>query len=101
MVRVTERKDWAGGRSVPWSTPVTVNLKDGRTFTRSVSTDEIKGGGKNPLSLEELTGRYRAMVAGFLSPAQTERSIELVLGLETLAGIDELMRLATFGQMQA
>lgn len=97
MVRVTERKDWAGGRSVPWSTPVTVNMKDGRQLTRSVGTDEIKGGGKNPLSLEELTGRYRAMVGGFLSPAQIDRSIELVFELENVDSIAELAKIATFG----
>jgi len=97
MVKVTERKDWAGGRSVPWSTPVTVNLKDGRSFTRAVGADEIKGGGKNPLSRDELTGRYRAMVQGFLSPAQIDRSIELVLDLENLDSVAELTALATFG----
>lgn len=101
MVKVTERKDWAGGRSVPWSTPVTVKMKDGRSFTRSVSTDEIKGGGKNPLSPAELTGRYRAMVEGYLSPAQIDQSIEMVMHLEQLDSIAELARMATFGKQQA
>ena len=98
MVKVTERKDWAGGRSVPWSTPVTINLKDGRKFTQAVSADELKGGGKNPLSREELTGRYRAMTQGFLYSSQIDRSIELVSNLENLDSIAELMKLATFGK---
>lgn len=97
MIKVTERKDWAGGRSVPWSTPVTVNLRDGRKYTQSVSAEELKGGGKNPLSREELTGRYRAMVQGFLSGSQINRSIELVSNLEDLDSVSELMKLATFG----
>lgn len=100
MVRVVERKDWGGGRSAPWSTPVTVHLKDGRTITRAVSADEIKGGGKYPLSPEELTERFRTMVAGFLSPAQIDRSIELVLDLENLDSVGELTKLATFGNSQ-
>lgn len=96
-VKVTERKDWAGGRSGPWSTPVTVRLKDGRQFTHAVSAEELKGGGKNPLSREELTGRYRTMVSGFLSAAQIERSIELVLDLEHVDSVAELAKIATFG----
>jgi len=100
MVKVTERTDWAGGRSVPWSTPVTVNLKDGRQFTRSVSTEEIKGGGRNPLSRDELTRRYRTMAGGFLSPAQIDRSIDLVMHLEQLDSIGELATIATFGKSE-
>ncbi|MFH1604735.1 MAG: hypothetical protein ABIH03_12595, partial [Pseudomonadota bacterium] len=91
-----ERKDWAGGRSAPWSTPVTLNLKDGRKFTRAVSADELRGGGKNPLSRAELTGRYRAMTQKFLSSSQIDRSIELISNLEQLDSIAELTRLATF-----
>ncbi len=97
MIKVIERKDWGGGRSAPWSTPVTVHLKDGRKYTQAVSADELRGGGKNPLSQEEFAGRYRAMTQGFLSSSQIDRSIELVSNLENLDSIAELMKLATFG----
>ena len=96
-IKVIERKDWAGGRSAPWSTPVTIFLKDGRKYTRAVDANELKGGLKNPLSRDELAGRYRAMTQGFLSSPQIDRSIELVSSLENLDSIAELMKLATFG----
>jgi len=96
-IKVIERKDWAGGRSAPWSTPVTIYLKDGRKHTRAVDANELKGGAKNPLSREELAGRYRAMTQGFLSSSQIDRSIELISNLENLDSIAELMKLTTFG----
>lgn len=97
-VKVIERKDWAGGRSAPWSTPVTVLLKDGRKFTKAVNADELKGGPQKPLSREEQTERYRAMTQGFLSSSQIERSINLVINLENLKTVSELMKLITFGK---
>lgn len=96
-IQVIERKDWGGGRSAPWSTPVTVHLKDGRTLTRAVSAEDLKGGPKNPLSRSELLSRYRAMTQGFLSSDQVERSLRMLADLENLPNIGELMNLATFG----
>lgn len=95
-VNVVERTDWTGGRSAPWSLPVTVTMKDGRKLTKAV--DNIKGGPGNPLSKEELLTRYTALVKGFLSPKQIERSIDLVFDLEKLERVTELMKLATFGK---
>jgi len=95
-VNVVERTDWTGGRSAPWSLPVTVTMKDGRKLTKAV--DNIKGGPGNPLSKEELLTRYTALVKGFLSPKQIERSINLVSNLEKLEHVSELVRLATFGK---
>jgi 2-methylcitrate dehydratase PrpD len=94
-VRVFVREDWAGGRSAPWSLPVTVTLKDGSTYTKT--TDAIKGGPENPLSQEESHARYEVMVRGFLSLPQIERSIELIRNLERLDDVSELMGLVTFG----
>ena len=97
-VKVIERKDWAGGRSAPWSTPVTIYLKDGRKFTKSVNADDLRGGPKNPLSREELVARYRAMTEGFLSSSSIMRSLDLISNLENQGSISELMKLVTFGK---
>jgi 2-methylcitrate dehydratase PrpD len=97
-IRVVERKDWGGGRSAPWSTPVTVYLKDGRKFTKSVAADDLKGGPKNPLRREELVARYRAMTEGFLASSSITRSLDLISNLENQDSISELMKLATFGK---
>lgn len=97
-IKVIERKDWGGGRSAPWSTPVTIYLRDGRKFTRSVNADDLKGGPKNPLNREELVARYRAMTEGFLSSSAITRSLDMILNLENQGSILELMKLVTFGK---
>jgi len=97
-IAVMERKDWGGGRSAPWSTPVTLYLKDGRKLTKSVNADDLKGGPKNPLSREELVARYRAMTEGFLGSSSIARSLDLISNLENQDNISELMKLATFGK---
>ncbi len=94
-INMITRTDWSGGRSAPWSMPITVKLKDGRKYTKIV--DQIKGGPGNPLSKEELAARVRALAQGFLSSEQTQRSIDLVFNLEKLANPLELVKLATFG----
>jgi 2-methylcitrate dehydratase PrpD len=97
-IQVIEREDWGGGRSAPWSTPVTVYLKDGRKFTRSVDANDLKGGPKNPLRREELVERYRTMTEGFLSSSAITRSLDLISNLEDEDGLSELMELVTFGK---
>jgi 2-methylcitrate dehydratase PrpD len=94
-VKMITRTDWSGGRSAPWSMPVTVILKDGRKFTKAV--DQIKAGPGNPLTNKELADRYRALVQGFLSAEQTERSMDLVFNLEKLESPLELVKIATYG----
>ncbi len=96
-VEVIVRTDMTGGRSVPYTQPVTVVLKSGREHRAEVGARQLKGGADNPLSRPELAQRHKAMTAGFLSPAQAERSIELVERLDELASISELMDLCTFG----
>jgi len=97
-IEVIERKDMTGGRSMPYTQPVTVRLKSGAEYTAAVGARELKGGGDNPLSESEMAARHAAMTAGFLNPQQQERSLELVARLDQLATINELMDLATFGQ---
>lgn len=97
-IEVIERSDWTGGRASPYSEPVTVLLKSGAQFTKAVAKNDLKGGGNNPLSWDELVLRHEALCKGFLSDKQLDRSVELVGSLESLDSIAELMHLLTFGQ---
>ena len=94
-IKVITRTDWDGGRSVPWSIPITVKLRDGRQYENSV--ENVKGGPQNPLSKQELISRYDALSRGFLSQGQINRSAELVYSLENLDNVLELLNLNTFG----
>ena len=96
-VRVFIREDWAGGRSAPWSLPVTVELKNGKTYSKTV--DKVKGGPDRPLSDDEYKERFRVLTEAFLSSEQIKRSIDLILNLEVLdsKSVAELMKILTFG----
>jgi 2-methylcitrate dehydratase PrpD len=89
------REEWSS-RSLPWSMPVTVHMKSGKVYSKTV--DKVKGDPANPLSREDLIARHRALVRGFLSPEQTQRSIDLVYNLENLENILELTKIAVFGE---
>jgi 2-methylcitrate dehydratase PrpD len=94
-VTVRVREDWTGGRSAPWSLPVTVKLVDGTCYTRT--TDKVKGGVDNPLSNEEFLERYRNMTKHFLSEEQIQKSANMVLNLENMEDASGLIKLITFG----
>jgi 2-methylcitrate dehydratase PrpD len=94
-VRVVVREDWDGGRSAPWSLPVTVELRDGTSYSKTVN--DIKGGPANPLSNEEFEARYRVMTREFLATEQIEKSIAIVRNLEGADDVSELMEIVTFG----
>jgi hypothetical protein len=89
------REDWAGGRSAPWSLPVTVTLTDGSAYSKT--TDAIKIGPENPLRQEEFKAWYKVMKRGFLSEQQIQRSMELVRDLEKFDDVEELTELLVFG----
>lgn len=72
--------------------PLTVRLKDGRTFTSRV--DAPKGHWENPLSQDELLAKYRANAHLVLPAREAERSIEFIENMEKLENIEELMALS-------
>ncbi len=73
--------------------PITVRLKDGRVYENQV--DDPRGAPEAPLTIEELSDKYRDCGKRVLSYEQVERSIELVLHLEGIKDISKLMRLVT------
>ena len=58
----------------------------------------MRNGGypKSPLTTEELAAKYKDGSSEVLSPAQIERTIELVLGLEKVKDVSELMKILTY-----
>lgn len=70
------------------STTVTVLLKDGREFTKTV--DEAKGTPGNPLTAEEVRDKYRQCVKGIQSKEEARKTMEMVENLETLKKISIL-----------
>jgi len=73
---------------------VTIKLKDGKKH--SLKRDTWRGYHTSPLTTEELTVKFKDATADSLSPGQIDRSIELVLNLETLKDVSELMKIVTF-----
>lgn len=73
---------------------VVIKLKDDSVYSQRVST--TKGSPENPLSQDELVRKYRDCVRYHLSPADTDKSLNLLLNLESLGDIAELMDSLTF-----
>jgi 2-methylcitrate dehydratase PrpD len=74
------------------TTIIDIHLKDGRTI--SGRADFGKGSPANPMSFEEVADKFRGCAAfARWESARVEKIVELVRGLEELAGVRELTRL--------
>ncbi|MBI4195404.1 MAG: MmgE/PrpD family protein [Betaproteobacteria bacterium] len=78
-------RDWPPGR-VDARIPVTIKLKDGRTFSKENASP------REP-TLNQLLDRYREAADGVLAPEQTKRSMELLLDMENSRDFSEIMSL--------
>ena len=63
-------------------------------YSRQV--DVAKGDPRNPLSTDELINKYQDCVRLFLSDEDTDKSLDLLLKLESARDIAELMNIFTF-----
>lgn len=86
-VDVIVHPDWPAGR-VDARTPVTIKLKDGRTFSKEINTP------REP-TLNELLARYREAATGILRRDQTEKSVDMILNMEKVKDISRVMNLLT------
>ena len=71
-----------------------VKLRDGRIYSRKI--DMAKGNPQNPLSRDELIHKYKDCVRLSLSSEDTNKSLDLLLNLESIRDIAELMDIFTF-----
>lgn len=71
---------------------VEVLLRDGSRH--SVRREVPKGDADDPLSTDELVGKFRRAATGIVADDRADRLLELLLGVEDLADIDTLMAAA-------
>ncbi len=88
-VQVNQHADWPNDGAARRRTPVTIAMKDGRTFTKSV--EKVRGSPGNPMTRDELVGKYRSCASRVLKGEQLERSIVALETLETLPAIRGLI----------
>ena len=74
-----------------WPARVTITTVDNRTITEEL--DYPKGDPENPLSWEELIGKFRNLVSPLVSESQQDEIISCVRTLEDLTDCSALMRL--------
>lgn len=70
---------------------IAVTLKDGRTFQKSVTAQY--GDAHNPISHEELVGKFTSLASSVLGEERTQKVIDTVYRLDQLHSIRELTRL--------
>ena len=92
-VKLIPRPDW----KIQWPEGfdiVTIKLKNGQE--RSVKWEAWRGYHETPMTTDELIAKFKDATSDVLSPAQADRSIELVLNLENLKDISELAEIITY-----
>jgi len=80
-------REWPPGR-VDARIPVTIKLKDGRTFSKENASP------REP-TLNQLLDRYREAAEAILTPDQTKKSLDLLLDMENSRDVSEIMGLLT------
>jgi 2-methylcitrate dehydratase len=70
-------------------TVVTVDMTDGRTFTRQL--DYPKGDARNPLSDAEIEAKFEALATPVMSRTAQSRLIDMVWRLDSVADVTDLM----------
>jgi 2-methylcitrate dehydratase PrpD len=92
-VRVNAHPEWPNDEASRRKAPVTISMKDGRKLTRLV--EKVRGSPGNPMTRDELLGKYRGCASRVLSEERVERSIAALENLEKAATVRELMDVLT------
>lgn len=88
-VTVTAHPEWAHDATSRRRAPVTITMKDGRSFTQMV--EKVRGSPENPMTRDELLDKYRGCAARVLNGEGLERSIAILETLETIPAVKNLM----------
>jgi 2-methylcitrate dehydratase PrpD len=78
---------------------VEIELTDGRRV--SVRREVPKGDADDPLTVEELIGKFQRAATGVLHESNAARALELLLGIEELPNIDDLMAVLSMPEASA
>lgn len=92
-VQVNAHPEWPNDQASRRKTPVTVTMNDGRTFNRMV--EKVLGSPGNPMSREQLVGKYRGCASRVLRTESLEKSIEILEALDKQPNITDLMKTLT------
>lgn len=92
-IEINTHPEWPN--DVIWrrKAPVTITLSDGRTFQRTV--DKVRGSPGNPMTRDELVGKYRRCASRVLPEPQVETSIAILETLEDSPSVRELVDAVT------
>jgi len=77
--------------AAPAETPVTLRLKDGRVLTRSTNRHTMHGTPKDPLSRDELVGKFEDNAGLTLAPSAVKRAADVWLHVDELPNIRQAM----------
>ena len=82
-VQINTHTEWPDDAASRRKSPVTITLKDGRKLTKQV--DKVLGSPGNPMSRDQLLGKYRSCASRVLKGDRLEKSITALENLENLA----------------
>jgi 2-methylcitrate dehydratase PrpD len=88
-VRVNAHAEWPNDATSRRNSPVTITMNDRRTFTKTV--DKVRGSPGNPMTRDELVGKYRSCASRVLKGERLERSIAALETLDTVPTVKDLM----------
>ncbi len=92
-VKVNPHPEWPDDAVSRRKSPVTITMKDGRKLTKLV--EKVRGSPGNPMTREELLGKYRGCASRVLDGERLERSIAALENLEKVPTVKELMDVVT------
>ena len=88
-VQINTHPEWPDDAVSRRKSPVTITMKDGRKFAKAV--EKVRGSPGNPMTRDELLGKYRGCASRVLKGERLERSIVALENLEKLATAKELI----------
>ena len=92
-VRVNAHPEWAHYAASRRRSPVTITMRDGRTFTRLV--EKVRSSSGNPMTRDELIGKYRGCASRVLKGDRLDRSIVLLETLDQVPATKDLFETLT------
>ncbi len=81
-------------KSFELSGEVEITLKNGTALSKKI--DIAKGDPKNPATIDELINKYKDCSQSYLSTEDIDRSLSLILNLESVRDVNQLMDILTF-----
>ena len=87
-VRVNAHPEWPNDQASRRNSPVTITMNDGGSFTKAV--DKVRGSPGNPMTRDELVGKYRGCASRVLDADRLAQSITALEKLDRLPTATDL-----------